>query len=131
MIDSIDKYRGDAPFGAWLKRMTVNACIDQLRRLRHRADGDPEALFAQTASGATDATPRLDAWTLLGHLPPRARAIVALHELEGYTHAELAQLFGQSESYSKSIVSRALKRLHALVEPNPSAATERVCASRN
>jgi RNA polymerase sigma-70 factor (ECF subfamily) len=38
-----------------------------------------------------------------------------LHEFEGYTHSELAQLFGQSESYSKSILARALKRLGELV----------------
>jgi len=34
-----------------------------------------------------------------------------LHELEGYTHKELSDLFGQSESYSKSILARALKKL--------------------
>ena len=33
-IDTIRSYRGDAPFGGWLKRMTVNACIDHLRRRR-------------------------------------------------------------------------------------------------
>jgi RNA polymerase sigma-70 factor (ECF subfamily) len=38
-----------------------------------------------------------------------------LHELEGYTHRELAELFGQSESYSKSILARALHRLAAAV----------------
>ena len=41
----------------------------------------------------------------------RERAVVVLHELEGYTHKELASLFGQSESYSKSVLARALKRL--------------------
>jgi DNA-directed RNA polymerase specialized sigma24 family protein len=37
--------------------------------------------------------------------------VLVLHELEGYTHKELSELFGQSESYSKSILARALKRL--------------------
>jgi RNA polymerase sigma-70 factor (ECF subfamily) len=119
VMDTIDKYRGEAPFGAWLKRMTVNACIDQLRRLRFRADEEPEAVFTQTAAATVDAGPVLDVWGLLARLSPRARAIVVLHELEGYTHAELAALFGQSESYSKSILSRALKRLHALVAVHP------------
>ena len=44
-----------------------------------------------------------------------ARAVLVLHEFEGYTHAELAELFGQSESYSKSILARALRRLNELV----------------
>ena len=44
-------------------------------------------------------------------LPQRARAVVILHEVEGYTHRELSELFGQSESWSKSILARALKRI--------------------
>ena len=119
MMDTIRSYRGDAPFGAWLKRMSVNACIDQLRRQRHDASDDAETVFAQTASNDAGAASRVDAWSLLSRLSPRARAIVTLHELEGYTHTELAELFGQSESYSKSILARALKRLHALVAPEP------------
>ncbi|MEP6483176.1 MAG: RNA polymerase sigma factor [Rudaea sp.] len=117
MMDTIGSYRGDAPFGAWLKRMSVNACIDQLRRQRHDSNEDAETVFAQTAGIDAGAANRVDAWSLLARLSPRARAIVTLHELEGYTHTELAVLFGQSESYSKSILARALKRLHALVVP--------------
>jgi RNA polymerase sigma-70 factor (ECF subfamily) len=78
------------------------------------ADTGAEAMFEQTAAAEPDPAGLVDADSLLAHLPPRARAIVVLHELEGYTHAELAALFGQSESYSKSILARALKRLHAL-----------------
>jgi RNA polymerase sigma-70 factor (ECF subfamily) len=115
MMGSIRSYRGDAPFGAWLKRLVANACIDQLRRQRHATSIDAEAMFAQLATTAGTPQDKLDATTLLAHLPPRARAIVVLHELEGYTHAELAAWFGQSESYSKSILARALQRLHAVV----------------
>lgn len=113
MIDTIGSYRGDAPFGAWLKRMTANACIDQLRRQRHLGEANADELVAHTASSDPDASSAIDVASLLARLSPRARAIVTLHELEGYTHAELASLFGQSESYSKSILARALKRLNA------------------
>ena len=114
MMDTITSYRGEAPFGAWFKRLTANTGIDWLRRQRHRADTDVEAMFEQTAAAGHDTAGLVDADSLLAQLPPRARAIVVLHELEGYTHAELAALFGQSESYSKSILARALKRLHVL-----------------
>lgn len=119
MMGTIGSYRGDAPFGAWLKRLTANAGIDQLRRQRHLADVDAEALFAQTAAIERNRQELLDADALLARLPPRARAIVVLHELEGYTHAELAAWFGQSESYSKSILARSLQRLHVLVTDAP------------
>ena len=119
MMDTLQSYRGDAPFGAWLKRLTVNACIDQLRRQRHAGEDAAEAAFANAASTDADTAGIVDTSSLLARLPPRARAIVVLHELEGYTHAELAGLFRQSESYSKSILARALKRLNALVTATP------------
>jgi RNA polymerase sigma factor (sigma-70 family) len=117
MMHTLPGFRGDAPFGVWLKRMTANATIDTLRAGQRFADEDPEALFASMASRNVDADLRVDAWTLLMRLPPRARAVLVLHELEGYTHKELSDLFGQSESYSKSILARALKKLGDADEP--------------
>jgi len=118
MIGTIRGYRGDAPFGSWLKRLTVNAIIDQLRGQRHDADIDSESLDLPMAEAGNTAA-AVDAWSLLQRLPPRARAVLLLHEFEGYTHAELAAVFGQSESYSKSILARALKRLSDLVTAAP------------
>jgi RNA polymerase sigma-70 factor (ECF subfamily) len=117
MINTLPGFRGDAPFGVWLKRMTANATIDALRAGQRFADEDPEIVFASLASNAADADARVDAWSLLMRLPPRARTVLVLHELEGYTHKELSELFGQSESYSKSILARALKKLGDAGEP--------------
>jgi RNA polymerase sigma-70 factor (ECF subfamily) len=113
-------YRGDAPFGAWLKRMTANATIDSLRLQQRFRDDDPDTLFESMPARDADAESRTEVWSLLMRLPPRTRAIVILHEVEGYTHKELAELFGQTESYSKSILARALKRLDA---PGPGEAS--------
>lgn len=119
MMGAIRTYRGDAPFGAWLKRMTVNAAIDQLRGQRHLDKDDPERLFANVGdTGGILASDAHDVMALLQRLPPRARLILVLHELEGYTHKELAELFGQTESYSKSILSRSLRRLQEWLTPN-------------
>ncbi|HVV98429.1 MAG TPA: sigma-70 family RNA polymerase sigma factor [Rhodanobacteraceae bacterium] len=117
MINTLPGFRGEAPFGVWLKRMTANATIDALRASQRFADEDPEALFATMASRTADTDARVDAFSLLMQLPPRARAVLVLHELEGYTHKELADLFGQSESYSKSILARALRKLGDAGEP--------------
>jgi RNA polymerase sigma-70 factor (ECF subfamily) len=129
MMNTLSGFRGDAPFGVWLKRMTANATIDALRAGQRFADEDPEALFATLASREVDADDRVDAWSLLMRLPPRARAILVLHELEGYTHKELSELFGQSESYSKSILARALKRLGDVSEPIRNDGGLAACAS--
>ena len=114
MFATLRGFRGDAPFGAWLKRMTANATIDVLRARQRFRDDDVDALFEALPAPAAGAEDRADAWALLMGLPPRAHAVLILHEVEGYTHRELAQLFGQTESYSKSILARALKRLNAV-----------------
>ena len=111
MLDALPGFRGEAPFGAWLKRMTTNATIDVARRNRRFDTDHEESPVERTAQEQPGPDVRVDAWSLLMRLSVRERAVVVLHELEGYTHKELARLFGQSESYSKSVLARALKRL--------------------
>ncbi len=110
LLTGLRGYRGEAPFGAWLKRMVSNATIDALRARQRIIDVLDDTLerIGETPEVAQQG---VDAWSLLMRMPPRARAVVILHEMEGYTHKELAELFGQSESYSKSILSRALSSL--------------------
>lgn len=128
MFSAVRGYRGDAPFGSWLKRLTVNAVIDQLRAQRRDGEtgaGEGDAAADLLADPGSPAAP-LDAWALLRRLPARARAVLVLHEFEGYTHAELAQLFGQSESYSKSILARALRRLSEMAAPREEATCRKI-----
>lgn len=116
LLERLRGFRGDAPFGAWLRRLVANAAIDELRRRRWlESDAEvPAAQFPQTRSLAEEQT---EAWQALMTLTPAARAVVVLHEIEGFTHVELAAMFGQSESYSKSILSRALARLRERMHP--------------
>ncbi len=110
LLTGLRGYRGEAPFGALLKRVVSNATIDALRARQRILDVLDDTLerIGETPEVAQQG---VDAWSLLMRMPPRARAVVILHEMEGYTHKELAELFGQSESYSKSILSRALSSL--------------------
>ncbi|MGA8278403.1 MAG: RNA polymerase sigma factor [Rhodanobacteraceae bacterium] len=129
VMDNVRGYRGEAPFGSWLRRLVTNATIDQLRADRHVGNTDVDALLAVKPAQAIAADARADAWSRLMHLSPRARAVLVLHELEGYTHKELAVMFGQSESYSKSILARALHHLGTLVEPTVPGGAQ-PCANR-
>jgi RNA polymerase sigma factor (sigma-70 family) len=113
MMATVSKFRGDAPFGIWLKRMAVNSTIDALRRNRRLDAEDPTSRFEGLIAEDVSPERRVDAWSLLMQLTARERAVVVLHEMEGYTHKELALLFEQSESYSKSILARSLQRLGA------------------
>jgi RNA polymerase sigma factor (sigma-70 family) len=118
LMGTVSKFRGDAPFGMWLKRMTVNSTIDAVRRNRRLDGEDPTARLETMVAEEISPESRVDAWSLLMRLSARERAIVILHEMEGYTHKELALLFEQSESYSKSILARCLQRLGASDDVN-------------
>ena len=114
-IEKLSSYRGDAPFGAWLKRLVANSAIDRLRAEKRWVDPEFAALpEAQQESGSEA---QVEALGLLSRMSAPARAALVLHELEGYSHTELAALFGRSESYSKSLLSRAIARLRALLDP--------------
>jgi len=108
-FERIGSYRGEAPFGAWLKRLMVNAAIDRLRHER-RWPADPDAVEGlPVTTHAAEA--RIDALGLLARLSPAARSVVWLHQMEGYSHPEIAAMFGHSESWSKSLLARSLDRL--------------------
>ncbi len=116
LFDRVRGYRGDAPFGAWLRRLVANASIDELRR-RRWLESEAELPVSQLPQTRAMGEAQVEAWQALMSLPATARAIVILHEIEGFTHGEMALMFGQSESYSKSVLSRALQRLRADLAP--------------
>lgn len=115
-------YRGEAPVQVWLRRLAANAAIDTLRASRRWRpfDSAPEHLLVEEDAPSSDAL-AMDG--LLARLRPHARAVVWLHTIEGWNHAELAARFGRSESWSKSLLSRSLRLLREWSE-----AEERVTA---
>jgi RNA polymerase sigma factor (sigma-70 family) len=108
-FERLGGYRGEAPFGAWLKRVVANIAIDRLRSER-RLTND-EGRIDVLVSPELAAEVPLDALGLLQRLSVSARSVLVLHDLEGYSHLEIARLFGNSESWSKSLLSRARARL--------------------
>lgn len=115
MLDKAGTLRDPDRLRGWLKRSTANACIDLLRKRRPEADpGQLEALECPRSGPGSHAEllPQFEA------LSTTARTLVWLFVVEGWTHPELAERFGRSESWSKSIISRALSRLRSALEPN-------------
>ena len=60
-------------------------------------------------------------------LPDVSRAVVWLHDVEGYTHKEIGQLMDRTTSFSKSQLARAHERLRALLEEHASEDGTQVC----
>ena len=124
VLQSLRSFRGEAPLGAWIGRVAASKCLMHLRSPWHRSllwlDQVEADDSAEPAAGAArvvnpDAGVRLDLQAALERLPATARAVVWLHDVEGYKHEEIAALFGKSLSFSKSQLMRAHARLRELL----------------
>lgn len=119
VLQSLRRFRGEAPLGAWIGRIAVSKCLMHLRSPWHRSLLWLDQLAFDAPAGAaapdTDAASRIDLEAALARLPGKARAVVWLYDVEGYTHEEIAALFGRSVSFSKSQLMRAHLRLRELL----------------
>lgn len=117
LLRFLDTLAPDRPLRPWLKRVASNAAIDRLRRDRPSVEFD-ELSVAGNVEPATEADAALG---LLRRFPPLVRTVVWLQVVEGWTHRELAERFGRSESWSKSLVSRTVARLREMMEQDDDA----------
>ncbi len=123
VMRSIGSFRGDAPLGSWVRRIAVTKALMFLRSAWQRRgqslDDDWEDLTPGDVSNhGVSAAPEhaLDLDAALASLPDVSRAVVWLHDVEGFTHREIAGLMGRTESFSKSQLSRAYRRLRPMLE---------------
>jgi RNA polymerase sigma-70 factor (ECF subfamily) len=131
LFQRLGDYRGEAPLGAWLRQIAVTRCLMYLRSPWHRARlhwdfADDDGLLRSETLPFTPAasTDVVDVERALASLTPVGRAVVWLFEVEGYSHEEIARLFGRSVSFSKSQLARALARLRQAMAPQ---GDEEVC----
>jgi RNA polymerase sigma-70 factor (ECF subfamily) len=106
---SIRNYRGDGSIWGWIRSVASSKALMRLRRNKYR-DTDELDDDLTPARGASAAL-RMDLETALQRLSDTARAVVWLHDVEGYTHEEIAGQMGKTASFSKSQLARAHARL--------------------
>jgi RNA polymerase sigma-70 factor (ECF subfamily) len=122
VIRKISAFRGEAPLGSWIRRIAVTKSLMFLRSAWHKRgqslDDDFEDITAgRPESHGISSHPEhaIDLDAALANLPSVSRAVVWLHDVEGFTHKEIAGLMGKTESFSKSQLSRAYQRLRPLL----------------
>jgi RNA polymerase sigma-70 factor (ECF subfamily) len=123
IMRSIAKFRGEAALGSWIRRIAVTKALMFLRsawtkRSQMLADGWHDVTEGDALSHGISRHPddALDLDAALASLSEVSRAVVWLHDVEGFTHKEIAGFMGKSESFSKSQLSRAYQRLRPLLE---------------
>ncbi len=110
-------FRGDAPFGHWLSRITVRVCYDALRkRRREEKEVSLEDLAAPVADPSTENGPsaqlaRITLERAMSRLKPDDRLVITLFELEDRSVREMAELTGWSETRVKVRAFRARQAL--------------------
>lgn len=109
---SIPNFRGSAPgsLTAWIKRIAASKALMRIRSAKYR-DTDELREDAAPPSAKRDDALRMDLENAMKRLSDTSRAVVLLHDVEGYTHEDIAELMGKSVSFSKSQLSRAHARL--------------------
>ena len=111
LFKRIGQFRGDSPFWGWLRKVVVNQALTALRRKPRELSFEVTPEPAAAPDGYHRIQDTLDANHLLARLSDEDRAVVWLHDVEGYNHREIGELMNKSESYSKTRLSRARKRL--------------------
>lgn len=106
--NKLSLYRGESAFTTWLHRLTVNVVLtrrkaDGIRRDRHAPDED--LAFIPQRAGPVGAAMDLEA--AIACLPPGARRVFILHDVEGYTHEEIGDMLGVTSGGSKAQLHRA------------------------
>ena len=121
---SLPRFRGEGSFAGWVRKVAASKALQKLRKQRSgptETELDDELANLLPAGGTEPhehAMARIDLEAALGKLSDTARAVLWLHEVEGWSHDEIAEGWGKSSSFSKSQLSRAYTRLRVWLNPN-------------
>jgi RNA polymerase sigma-70 factor (ECF subfamily) len=126
---ALPSFRGESRFTTWLHRIAVNSALHgrrwRERRTRHETPLPPSLPHAESGD-RTVLRMRLE--RALEKLPDRMRQVLVLHDVEGYTHEEIAEFMGVTPGTSKSQLFKARARMRELLRPKREALNgEEVC----
>lgn len=122
----LDEFEQRSSFGAWLKRIVVNRCINYLKKKRlPLIVVDEERLDAMASPaedpGDHDITLRVaEVKKAIQQLPHGYRTVLSLYLLEGYDHEEIADILGVAASTTRTQYIRARQKLLQLIKINAS-----------
>jgi RNA polymerase sigma-70 factor (ECF subfamily) len=114
---ALDRFRSDQPFGAWLNRIIANAALDLVRRRKVRdADELPDSLALPFRDPGESDELRRRLQSALTELPDRQRAVIVLHDVEGFTHGEIGAMLGIPEGTARSDLHHARAALRRMLK---------------
>jgi RNA polymerase sigma factor (sigma-70 family) len=123
--EALPDFRGDASLVTWLHRIAVNAMLTKRRGDRRRTariglaedDEDDARALASGSTAARDVGTAIDLERAIATLPQGARRAFVLHDVEGYTHEEMAEMTGLASGTLRAQLHRARQLLMKALSP--------------
>jgi RNA polymerase sigma-70 factor, ECF subfamily len=116
--EKLSSYRGEAALSSWVHRIAVNVVLMTRRSDRRREqrvarsdDLDPSGATLEGDVDPPDVEQEIDLERAVAALPPGARRVFVLHDIEGYRHDEIAQMTGNAEGTLRAQLHRARRLL--------------------
>jgi RNA polymerase sigma-70 factor (ECF subfamily) len=114
--EKLGSFRGESAFTSWLHRLAVNVALGERRSEGRRTKRvlpveDLTLYEGEGRAAASDPGAKMDLERALATLPAGARTVFVMHDVEGYGHAEIAEITGRAEGTSKALLHRARKLL--------------------
>jgi RNA polymerase sigma-70 factor (ECF subfamily) len=116
--ERLTTFRGQSSLATWLHRLGVNVVLEQMRSSKRDAlrliEGDDTTFGSRSPNGQVEA--RIDLDAALIQLPSGARTVFVLHDIEGYSHDEIAQMTGIAPGTARAQLWRARRTLMRLLD---------------
>ena len=112
--EMLGSYRGESPLSAWIHRIAANVALDYLRarkRLTKRVQFTDNLEVFEKPDLSSPRENQMDMERAIAALPPQARAVVVLHDIEGYSHNEISGMLGIAAGTSKAHLHAARRLL--------------------
>lgn len=116
VINNICTFEQKGSFAGWIRKIVVREALNRMkadRNVNWESDWDIDELQCDDLFTYDWLSACVDLENLLANLSVTARTVLLLHEVEGLTHKEIAEIYGKSESFSKTTLNRAYKHLKA------------------
>jgi len=119
ILDGLDGFRRGSSLKTWIYRISVNACLDEIRsRKRRDADRIEGPAYGRSIHADHESEDRARAVrSALDRLPAKDRAVIILKEFEGKRYREIADILGCSIGTVESRLYRAREKLARMLEP--------------
>lgn len=118
IINNIGSYRSEGSFAGWIRRIVANETINRIKlesRLHLVGEENIEDYPASNLFGHNWVNTCRELDNLVARLSITSRAVLLLHEVEGYNHKEIAKMYDKSESFSKVTLRRAHISLRKMI----------------